>query len=164
MTKDPSPTGLAPVELAAWLNERVDGTLMGHLGIRAVEVGPERAVAELEVHSGVKTLTGHVHAGAMLSLADTSATYLAVAFIEGSYLELERFPVAIGMSSQIVGNVQQGFLRAEATVVHGGRTLVVVETRVTSGDRLLAIANSTHFVRNRGVGDGGHFREHTPSE
>ena len=151
MTAESTPTNLAPFELAAWLNQRLDGTLMAQLGIRAVEVGPERAVAELDVGPSVMTRTGHVHAGAMMSLADTTATYLAVAFVEGSFLSLERFPVAITLSSQIVGNVQEGVLRAEAVVVHGGRTLVVVETRVSSGEgRLLAIVNTTHFVRDGG--------------
>ena len=155
MTVDSSPNQIAPEDLAAWLNERFDGTLMGHMGIRMMEVGPKRAIAEMEVHSGVKTMTGHVHAGAMISLADTAATFAAVASIQGSYLELERFPVAIGLSSQIVSNTQEGTIRAEATVVHGGRTLIVVETRVTSSEgRLLAIVNSTHFVRNSAPKDG----------
>ena len=155
MTADSTPTHLAPVELASWLNQRVDGTLMAQLGIWAVEVGPQRAVAEMEVRSGVMTRTGHVHAGAMMSLADTTATYLAVAFIEGSYVDLDRFPVAIGISSQIVGNVQEGVIRAEAVVVHGGRTLLVVETRVSSSEgRLLAVVNTTHFVRDGGTRDG----------
>ena len=78
----------------------------------------------------------------------TTATYLAVAAIEGSYFDLARFPVAIGLTSQMVGNVKEGFIQAESTVVHGGRTFVVVETRVTSCDgRLLALVNTTHYVR-----------------
>ena len=159
MTTDSSPVHLPPKELAAWFNQRVDGTLMAQLGIRAVEVGPQRAVAELDVGPGVMTRTGQVHAGAMMSLADTTATYLAVAFIEGSYDDSDRFPVAIGLSSQIVGNVQEGVLRAEAVVVHGGRTLVVVETRVTSGEgRLLAVVNTTHFNRNGGAREGAPSR------
>ena len=32
MTADSSPVHLPPQELAAWLNQRVDGTLMGQLG------------------------------------------------------------------------------------------------------------------------------------
>ena len=146
---NPTPTDLPPKELADWINEGVEGTLMGPLGIRAIEVGPQRAVAELEVGPGVMTRTGYVHAGAMMSLADTIATYLAVAHIKGSYDDLDRFPVAIGLSSQIVSNVQEGTIRAESQVIHGGRTLIVVETRVTSGDgRLLAMVNTTHFVRS----------------
>ena len=122
---------------------------MEPLGIRAIEVGPQRAVAELEVGPGVMTRTGYVHAGAMMSLADTSATYLAVAHIKGSYDDLDRFPVAIGLSSQIVSNVQGGLVRADSQVVHGGRTLIGGETRVTSGEgRLLALVNTTHFVRS----------------
>ncbi len=159
MTIDSSPNQLAPEDLATWLNKRFDGTLMGHMGIRMMEVGPQRAIAEMEVHSGVKTMTGHVHAGAMISLADSAATFAAVASIKGSYVELERFPVAIGLSSQIVSNTQEGVIRAESTIIHGGRTLVVVETRISSGEgRLLAIVNSTHFVRNSGSGDGARNR------
>ena len=122
---------------------------MERLGIKAIEVGPQRAVAELEVGLGVLTRTGYVHAGTMMSLADPNATYLAVAHIKGSYSDLDRFPVAIGLSSQIVSNVQEGTIRAESEVVHGGRSLIVVETRVTGGDgRLLAMVNTTHFVRS----------------
>ena len=150
---NPTPTELPPKELAKWLNDRVDETLMGPMGIRAVEVGPQRAVAEFEVIPGVKTRTGFVHAGAMMSLADTTATYLAVAHIKGSFDDLARFPVAIGLSSQIVSNVREGLVRAEAQVVHGGKTLIVVETRVTSGEgRLLAVVNTTHLVRDGGSG------------
>jgi uncharacterized protein (TIGR00369 family) len=148
MQMDPWPTELSPRELAAWLNGRLGGTLMGHLGIRIVEVSTERAVAELPVHSGLLTLTGHVHTGAMVSLADTTATCAAVAMCKG--WEPERFPVAIALSSQIVGNVQQGILRAESVIANPGRTLIAAETRITSDSgRLLAIVNSTHFVRQR---------------
>ena len=115
---DPTPTELPPKELADWLNDRVEGTLMEPMGIRAIEVGPQRAVAEFEVGSGVKTRTGYVHAGAMMSLADTNATYLAVAHIKGSYSDPDRFPVAIGLTSQIVSNVQGGLVRAEIGRAH----------------------------------------------
>ena len=159
MTVNSSPNHMAPEDVTAWLNERFDGTLMGHTGIRMVEVGPQRAIAEMEVRPGVMTLTGYVHAGAMISLADTAATFVAVASIKGSYVDLERFPVAISLSSQIVSNTQEGVIRAESTVIHAGRTLVVVGTRVTSDEgRLLATVNSTHFVRNSGAEDGARER------
>ena len=114
-----------------------------------LEVGPDRAIAEMEALPDVMTMTGHIHAGAMISLADSTATFAAVAFIKGSYVELDRFPVAIGISSQIVSNTQYAAIRAESIVSHGGRTLVTVDTRVTTDEgRLLAIVTSTHFVRN----------------
>ena len=140
---------MAPEDVVAWLNKRFNGTLMGQIGIKMLEVSPERAIAEMEALPDVMTMTGHIHAGAMISLADSTATFVAVAFIKGSYVELDRFPVTIGISSQIVSNTQHGAIRTESTVSHGGRTLVTVDTRVTTDEgRLLAIVTSTHFVRN----------------
>lgn len=150
MSTDTWPTDLSPEALANWLNQHTEGTLISHLHIRLVEVSTGRAVAELPIHPGVCLRNGLVHTGAMLSLADTAATFAAMAAKGGSFAP-ERFPVAIGLSSQIVGNVQEGVLRAESAVTHPGRTLVVVETRVTSDTgRLLALVTTTHFIRTPG--------------
>jgi|TARA_B100002003_G_scaffold251204_1_gene293634 acyl-coenzyme A thioesterase PaaI-like protein len=84
----------------------------------------------------------------MVSLADTSATRRAV--------ELVDMPVAVSISTQTVGNVQEGTLRSESTVAHPGRTLVVVTTRVTAdGGKLLALVNSSHFVQQTDQGKYG---------
>lgn len=94
--------------------------------------------------------SGFVHTGAMLSLADATATFAAMVAKESGF-DPERFPAAVGLSSQIVGNVQEGVLRAESVVTHPGRTLVVVETRVISDSgRLLALVTTTHSIRAPG--------------
>ena len=144
------PKDLSPKELARWLNDQYGAeTLMNHLKMRVLEVGPERAVVELPVHNGLYTPHRFIHAGVMLSLADTAATIASIAGYRGD-LEPEQFPVAVSISSQIVGNIQDGLLVAEATIPHPGRTLMAASTRVTDGDgRLLALVNSTHFVRPR---------------
>lgn len=46
--------------------------LMKHLGMRLVEVGPERVVAELEVSDSLTTVGGAVHGGTLMALADTA--------------------------------------------------------------------------------------------
>ena len=141
------PTDLTPEALAQWVGRHFEGTLMGHLGMRVLEVSEERAVVELPVHPGLTTPSGHVHAGSMVSLADTAATFAAMAVSERA-VALEDMPVAVSISSQIVGNVQEGTLRAESTVAHPGRTLVVVTTRITAdGGKLLALVNSSHYIR-----------------
>lgn len=144
------PTGLSPRELAQWLNEQYgEETLMHRLRMRVVEAGPERAVVELPVHPGLYTPHHYIHAGVMLSLADTTATIASVAAYRGE-LEPEQLPVAVSVSSQIVANIQEGLLVAESTIPHPGRTLMAAATRVTDGGgRLLALVNSTHFVRPR---------------
>lgn len=142
------PTDLSPQELGEWLNRQYgEETLMNRLKMRVVEVGPERAVVELPVHPGLYTPHHYIHAGAMLSLADTAATLASVAAYRGG-LEPERLPVAVSISSQIVANIREGLMVAEAVIPHPGRTLMAAATRVTDGGgRLLALVNSTHFVR-----------------
>ena len=144
------PKDLSPQYLAEWLNSQYgEETLMNHLKMRVLEAGPDRAVVELPVHNGLYTPHRYIHAGVMLSLADTAATIASIAAYRGD-LEPEQFPVAVSLSSQIVGNIQEGLLVAEAAVPHPGRTLMAAATRITDGDgRLLALVNSTHYVRPR---------------
>jgi uncharacterized protein (TIGR00369 family) len=138
------------LELAQWLNEQNgEETLMNRLKMNIIEVGPERAVVEMPVHPGLYTPHHYIHAGVMVSLADSAATLASVAAYRGD-LEPEQLPVAVSISSQIVANIREGLLIAEATIPHPGRTLVVASTRITDGDgKLLALINSTHFVRPR---------------
>ena len=141
------PVNLSPDALARWVEGHFEGTLMGLLRMQVIEVSKNRAVVELPVHAGLTTPSGHIHAGSMVSLADTSATFAAMAALQLS-LTLEEMPVAVNISSQIVSNVQEGTLRSESTVVHPGRTLVAVTTRITADNsKLLALVNSSHFNR-----------------
>ena len=141
------PVDLSPDALARWVEGHFEGTLMGLLRMQVIEVSKKRAVVELPVHAGLTTPSGHIHAGSMVSLADTSATFAAMAALQRS-LTLEEMPVAVNISSQIMGNIKEGTLRSESTVVHPGRTLVVVTTRITTdGGKLLALVNSRHFNR-----------------
>ena len=139
------PVDLSPEALAQWVGNHFEDTLMGLLGMQVIEVSKTRAVVDLPVHAGLTTPSGHIHAGSMVSLADTSATFAAMAVLQRA-VTLEEMPVAVNISSQIVGNVQEGTLRSESTVVHPGRTLVAVTTRITADNsKLLALVNSSHF-------------------
>ena len=109
-----------PQDLAQWLNDQYgEETLMNHLRMRVVEVGPDRAVVELTVHPGLYTPHHFIHAGVMVSLADTAATLASAAAYRGE-LEPEQLPLGVSISSQIVGNIREGLLVAEATVPHPG--------------------------------------------
>ena len=148
---DKLPKGLSPQDLAAWINEHYheDGTLMNNLKMKVKEAGPERVIVEAPVDDGVYAALPFVHAGGMISLTDSAATWATLAAYRGE-LDENEIPVAVTVSSQIVGNTQEGTLVAEATVTHPGRTLMVAATRVTDDNgRLLALVNSTHFVRPR---------------
>ena len=142
------PLRLSPKDLAEWVNSRLDGTLMGPLGIRAVAISAEGSITKLEVQPQVTTPMGYVHGGATFALAVSTATWTAIAALEADLKDPMAFPLAINISCQLIGNVKEGVVQGQSEVTHLGRNLTTVSTRVTAEDgRILAIVNTTHYVR-----------------
>jgi uncharacterized protein (TIGR00369 family) len=101
--------------------------------------------------SQLQQLTGVFHAGALLTLADTTATlasmYWSSGILDGS---AEQFPFTIQLSTNFLRNTNHGTVRAEATPMHRGRTTMVVQTRVSDADgRLLIVVTTTHLLVGR---------------
>lgn len=114
------------------LTDRAGGTLIETLGIQLTAVEGGRASGEMEFRPELQQLTGLFHAGAILSLADTVATSAAISALStDGDLDLTRFPLAIQISVNLIGNARDGKLLAEALTIHSGRSTIVVETRVT---------------------------------
>jgi len=64
-------------ELLKIMKERMRGTMMELIGFLPVEVSKERVVAELPFRDDLTQPTGLLHAGAILTLANTAAPILA---------------------------------------------------------------------------------------
>ena len=131
----------------AQAQERIRGTFIELIGLHVVEVTSEHAVAEMPFPSQLQQLTGVFHAGALLTLADTTATlasmYWSSGTLDGSAAQ---FPFTIQLSTNFLRNTNHGTVRAEATPVHRGRTTMVVETRISDADgRLLIVVTTTHL-------------------
>jgi uncharacterized protein (TIGR00369 family) len=95
----------------------------------------------------LQQLTGVFHAGALLTLADTTATFASMYWSSGTLDgSAGQFPFTIQLSTNFLRNTNQGTVRAESTPVHRGRTTMVVETRVSdSAGRLLIVVTTTHL-------------------
>jgi uncharacterized protein (TIGR00369 family) len=113
--------------------------LMKHLGIRFIETGPERVVAEIDVAEHLTTLSGAVHGGALMTLADTVGAAGTVASgVKTATLESKTNFFAAGRA---------GVIRAEATALHKGRRTHVWQTRVTDASgKLLSLTIQTQMV------------------
>jgi uncharacterized protein (TIGR00369 family) len=113
--------------------------LMSHLGMRFVEVGPDRVVAELDVRAELATIGGAVHGGTLMALADTAgAAGTASMGLRTATLESK---------TNFFAAATTGKLRAEATALHKGRRTHVWQTRVTDdGGRLLALTIQTQMI------------------
>jgi len=59
-------------------------TVEGRIEFQVVEQTPERVISEMPIQPGIKNPYGVVHAGAMLWLADVTATVLAMGSTEFS--------------------------------------------------------------------------------
>ena len=124
------------------LSELHRGTLAELLGIRFVEAGPDRVVAELTVRDALTTVGGAVHGGALMALADTAgaaATFLNLPPSAGT--------TTLESKTNFLAAGRTGTLRAEATPLHRGRRSMVWQTRVTdAGGRLLSLTIQTQMV------------------
>ena len=125
--------------------------LLTTLGIRLIEATPERTRAQLDFRPELQQLTGLFHAGAILSLADTTATFASMRVVDPSgEVSAGRFPLAVQVSANLLRNVGEGTITAEARLLHRGRTMIVMQTEVRDAqDRCLAVVTSTHLVLDR---------------
>ena len=101
-------------------------------------------VSKMPISSGALNPFGTIHAGAMLWLADVTATLLAIGDTELGE-KGQGFPLAINLNANLLGNQRGGEVRAEARFVRKGKRVTVVRTRVTGdNDRLLAEVTTNH--------------------
>ena len=126
------------------------GTLDDVLGFELLEATAEGCRARFAVETRVQQSLGLVHGGAYASLAESmvsTTTHLAV-MGEGNF--------ALGQSNatHFFRPATEGFVHAEGTPIHRGRTSWVWDVRFTDDqDRLCAASRVTIAVRP-GTGSG----------
>ena len=131
---------MTPEAFAAKIAEWGRGTMIGSHGTRFEAAGQGRARAYLDFKPELTQLTGLFHAGAIIALADETATAAAMWETNPTgEFRPELFPLTLQMSANLIRNTNQGTLVAEAEIVHRGRTTLVVDVRVSDDrQRLLA--------------------------
>ena len=101
-------------------------------------------ISIMPIKEGILNPFGTVQAGAMLWLADVTATVLALEKAELSS-DGKGFPLAINLNTNLLGNQREGEIRAEARFVRSGKRVSVIRTRVSGAQgRLLAEVTTTH--------------------
>ena len=109
------------------------------------ERNDDYVISTMPIKQGILNPFGTVQAGAMLWLADVTATVLALRKAQIS-ADGKGFPLAINLHTSLLGNQREGELTAEARFVRSGKRLTVVRTRVTGAQgQLLAEVTTTHI-------------------
>lgn len=115
---------MTPEAFAARIGEWGRGTMIAGHGTRFVSAGEGRAVALLDFKPELTQRTGLFHAGAIIALADETATAAAMWETNPTgEFRPEVFPLTLQMSANLIRNMNQGTLVAEAETVHRERTI-----------------------------------------
>lgn len=115
----------------------------GLMGVRLLEVTPERVLAELEVRPDLCTSGGIMHGGAYMAFADTLGAV-------GTLVNLPAGKSTTTTDSStkfIAGAKVHTTVRGESIALHRGRTTMVWQTSVTNDqDKLCALVTQTQLV------------------
>ncbi len=120
--------------------------IQGSIEFTVTERSADRVVSEMPLGDGVKNPFGVIHAGAMLWLADVTATILVMGPDQASE-GMKGFPLAISLNANFLGNQTEGSFKAVSTFVKRGRTVSVVRTTVYgAGDKAVADVTTSHVL------------------
>ena len=124
------------------VNEMWKDLFPPQLGMRFVETGPDRVVAELEIRDSLRNIGGVLHGGALMALADTVGGTAAVLNLPHG-----ASTATIESKTNFFAAGKSGVVRAEATPLHKGKSTTVWQTRVTDeSGRLLSLTIQTQAV------------------
>jgi uncharacterized protein (TIGR00369 family) len=125
-------------------NARSPGHLPGLLGIVVTEVAQGRLCAELAVRPELSAPNGYLHAGTVVTLADTCAGYGCIAHLPDGASGF----TTIELKSNHLGTALAGTIECVATAAHLGRTTQVWDAVVTHREsgRTLALFRCTQMV------------------
>ncbi|MEG0718965.1 MAG: PaaI family thioesterase [Comamonas sp.] len=118
--------------------------LPGLLGMRFVKVQPDEVVATLDVRRALGAWNGYLHAGAVVSLADTCCGYGTVRSLPTGASGF----TTVELKSNMLGTARQGRVVCTARPLHQGRTTQVwdAEVRREVDNALIASFRNTQLI------------------
>ena len=120
--------------------------IKGAIEFEISECTAERVTAEMEIRAEMLNPYGVVNAGAILWLADVTASVLVMGEVEPA-AGMQGFPLAINLNANFLGNQGRGRFRAVAVPVKRGKSLSVVRTTVSGAEgKLIAEVTTSHLL------------------
>jgi 1,4-dihydroxy-2-naphthoyl-CoA hydrolase len=115
----------------------------GLMGVRLVEIAPERVVAELVVRPDLCTTGGILHGGAYMAFADTLGAI-------GTVLNMAqgKRTTTTDSGTKFIGAARVNTtVTGECVALHRGRTTMVWQTTIRSAEgKLCAIVTQTQLI------------------
>lgn len=133
-----------PERNVAFYNHMSAGHLPGLMGIKVLDVGQGFLRAELEVRKDLFAPNGFLHAGTVVTLADTACGYGCAAHLPPG----SRGFTTIELKSNHLGTARDGVIEVEAKAVHLGRTTHCWDAEVKHRDtgKTIALFRCTQMI------------------
>ena len=128
----------------AFFNKLSEGCLPGLLGVKVLQVGQGVLRAELAIEARHFAANGFLHAGTVVTLADTGAGYACVAHLpEGA----SGF-TTVELKSNHLGTAREGRILAAVRSAHLGRTTQVWDATVSHVEtgKTIALFRCTQMI------------------
>jgi 1,4-dihydroxy-2-naphthoyl-CoA hydrolase len=132
-----------PQTIAEW-NQSGKDFLPGHLGMEFLAVEADEVVARMRVELHKCAWNGYLHAGAVVSLADTACGYATLRNLPDGASGF----TTIELKSNFLGTTLEGDVVCVAKPVHKGRTTQVwdAEVRAEKTGKTIAVFRCTQMI------------------
>ena len=132
-----------PRDLHDW-NDAGKEYLPGLLGIEFTLVSDDEIRARMAVTKSLLAWNGFMHAGSVVTLADTACGYGTVNSLPGDAVGF----TTLELKSNFLGTARDGYVECLAMPVHRGRTTQVWDAavRVEGGDKAIAQFRCTQLI------------------
>jgi uncharacterized protein (TIGR00369 family) len=129
---------------AEQFNQRGAKNLPGHLGIVIVQVSASEVRAEMPVTPFLMAPNGFLHAGSVVTLADTSAGYGCIANLPEGAIGF----TTVELKSNHLGTAREGTVECTARAAHLGKTTQVWDSVVTHREtgKTIALFRCTQMI------------------
>ena len=113
------------------------------IGLEMLSGGPDEVQARMAWRPDLCTIAGGIHGGAVMALADSCGATLA-------FLNLPEGGVGtttVSSTTNFIRGLREGYAHATSTLLHKGRTTIVVVTDITNDEgKLLARVTQNQAV------------------
>ena len=132
-----------PQTLAEW-NAAGAAYLPGYLGLTFLRVEPQEVIASVTARKALGAWNGYLHAGAVVTLADTCCGYGTVRALPQGAAGF----TTIELKSNFLGSTRDGVIQCVARPLHQGRTTQVWDAVVTpeGADKPIAQFRCTQMI------------------
>lgn len=130
--------------VADFLRQATGSTFPGHVGLELIDIEEGAASMRCEIQPFHLAPNGFLHAGVVVTLADTAAGYGCV----GNWPDDATGFTTIELKSNFTGTLVEGAIRADARMIHGGRSTQVWDVDVIdeSSGKHLAYFRATQMI------------------